>query len=83
LETGRAPSNEEPISLPEERRNESRAADLDGDRNLDLVLPITTGNAVAILFGDGEGRFAAPRLFPVVGGPFMAVVADFACRRAP
>jgi hypothetical protein len=32
---------------------------------------------VAILFGDGHGSFAEPKLFPVAGGPFMTVIADF------
>ncbi len=41
--------------------------DVDGDRNLDLVLTATYAGAVSIKLGKGDGTFAAPQYYPAPG----------------
>lgn len=59
------------------------AADLDGDGNVDLVMPNSGFDSVCVLFGDGHGRFQP--LPPIVAGPtpFMIAVADVNGDRRP
>jgi FG-GAP-like repeat len=54
------------------------AADLDGDGNVDLVMPNTGLDSICILFGDGHGHFTHAGQSPLVAGPtpFMVAVAD-------
>jgi hypothetical protein len=58
------------------------AADFNGDGNLDLAAS-NGGNAwtdpggIAILLGNGDGTFSAPRLFPAGLNPVSIAAADF------
>lgn len=48
-----------------------RAADLDGDGRLDLVVDHRDGHGVLIFHGEGDGAFASPgTLVPVGGDPY-------------
>lgn len=53
-------------------------ADMDGDKNTDLVLSVATGNGVAVLLGDGRGSFrhAAGSPFTTGRGAYRAAVGD-------
>ncbi|MGH9860717.1 MAG: FG-GAP repeat domain-containing protein [Candidatus Acidiferrales bacterium] len=53
-------------------------ADVNGDRKLDIVSPNVGGDSVAVLLGDGSGRFAAAPGSPigVLARPYYAAVAD-------
>ena len=57
-------------------QNESLAADVNGDQNLDLVVACSLSNDAYVLLGDGQGRFAAPRIFGLGAGAFGLVAAD-------
>lgn len=54
------------------------AADLDGDGNVDLVVPNEGRGTVSVLFGDGHGHFAHGPGSPIAAGPapFSATVGD-------
>jgi len=52
------------------------AADMNGDGNLDLVVATTGADAVVVLFGDGDGGFAAGGSYPTGVHPKFATVAD-------
>jgi len=53
-------------------------ADLNGDGNLDLVVPIPTGSDVAIFLGNGDGTFQAETDLSIPStNPMSAAVADF------
>lgn len=52
-------------------------ADLDGDGNLDLVVPTGTGATVSALYGTASGTFNAPRFFLAGSLSGQGVVADF------
>jgi hypothetical protein len=51
--------------------------DFNGDGKLDLAMSDTTGNAVIILLGNGDGTFRAPTTIPVGNSPYALVVGDF------
>src|SRR4051812_731900 len=51
-------------------------ADLNGDSNMDFILPGTFGS-VAVFYGDGTGLFSTPANFPAGRGPFDVAVGDF------
>jgi Bacterial Ig-like domain (group 3)/FG-GAP-like repeat len=54
------------------------AADLNGDGKLDLIVPLTYAQTVAILLGNGDGTFQAEADVAIpVAYPFGATVADF------
>jgi hypothetical protein len=54
------------------------AADLRNDGNLDLIIPIATGSAVAILLGNPNGTFQAETDLSIPStNPFAAAVGDF------
>ena len=54
------------------------AADLNGDGKLDLIVPLTSGQNVAVLLGNGDGTFQAEADVALpVAYPFGATVADF------
>jgi hypothetical protein len=55
------------------------AADMDGDRVVDLVVTnqITTDGGLTVLLGEGDGSFAPPITTAVAGYPGALVVADF------
>ena len=61
------------------------AADLDGDGNVDLVMPNSGSTTVCILFGDGRGHFAHAAQSPITAGPtpFEVAVADMNGDRRP
>lgn len=44
-----------------------KAADVDGDGHLDLVMAARGGHSVTVLPGDGRGGFGAARVVPVAG----------------
>ena len=44
-------------------------ADLDDDRDLDIVVPISTADRIAILWNQGAGTFAPATTLPVGDGP--------------
>jgi hypothetical protein len=52
------------------------AADVNGDSNMDFVVPGTFG-FVTVFYGDGTGHFSAPANFPAGRGPFDVKVGDF------
>jgi hypothetical protein len=53
-------------------------ADLNGDGKLDLIVPLSSGQDVAILLGNGDGTFQAEADLAMPGAyPFGATVADF------
>jgi hypothetical protein len=58
-----------------------RAADLNGDGNMDLVAANNYDHTVSVLLGNGDGTFAAPMNFTVginpYAQPFDVAVADF------
>lgn len=56
--------------------NHVRTADLNGDSNVDFVVPGNLG-FVAVFYGDGTGRFASPAIFPAGEYPFDVAVGDF------
>lgn len=45
-----------------------RSGDFDGDGNTDLVYPCQYDENLQVLLGDGQGGFAGPVSFPVLGG---------------
>jgi hypothetical protein len=53
-------------------------ADLNGDKKLDLIVPIPSTNNVALLFGNGDGTFKEPETDVAIGfnNPFYATVGD-------
>jgi hypothetical protein len=53
------------------------AADLNGDGNLDVVIPYDAGIGPAILQGKGNGTFTPTDLYYTGSGVVSAVVADF------
>jgi hypothetical protein len=53
-----------------------KAADIDGDGNLDLVYANNGYATVGILFGQGNGLFYAPVEYPVGSEPWGIAVAD-------
>ncbi len=52
------------------------AADVNGDRALDLVVSHDDSNALSILVNDGKGRFAAPRSIEAGSRPWKVRVGD-------
>src|SRR5208283_1612801 len=48
-----------------------------GDGKLDLAMTDSTGNAVLILLGNGDGTFGAATTIAVGNGPDAIVTADF------
>ncbi len=54
-------------------------ADLDGDSNRDLILPLLLDRGLTVLFNSGKGLFdcRVDRAFPVSSFPVSAQVADF------
>jgi hypothetical protein len=59
------------------------AADLDGDRKLDLAVARSASDDIAILRGDGAGGFSAPMAVPVGDGPLGLAVAHLNRDRRP
>jgi hypothetical protein len=53
-----------------------KAADIDGDGNVDLVYANTGYGTVGILFGQGGGAFYDPVEYPTGGSPYGLIVAD-------
>ena len=53
-----------------------KAADIDGDGNLDLVYTNYDYGTVGILFGQGNGSFYDPVEYPVAGYPWGIAIAD-------
>src|SRR5271165_633843 len=53
-----------------------KAADIDGDGNLDLVYANNGYGTVGILFGQGNGSFYSPVEYPVGSDPWGLAVAD-------
>ena len=51
--------------------------DFNGDGKLDIAATDSTGNAVIILLGNGDGTFGAPTTMPVGSGPTAIVAGDF------
>ena len=52
-------------------------SDLDGDGDIDLAVTNTSPyNTVSVMLGNGDGTFAAPQPFTVVGGPHGPAAAD-------
>lgn len=52
-------------------------ADMNGDRNLDLITANNADNDVSIAFGDGRGRFTrAPNSFAVGPSPYPFTIGD-------
>ena len=44
-----------------------KAADIDGNGTVDIVVAARGGNAAYVLFGDGQGGFSQPQALPVQG----------------
>jgi len=51
--------------------------DFNGDGKLDIAATDSTGNAVIILLGNGDGTFGAPTTVPAGSGPTAIVAGDF------
>jgi hypothetical protein len=58
------------------------AADVDDDGALDLVVT-NSDNRLSVLFGNGDGTFAAPIHSPTPNGPLAVAVADIDGDRNP
>src|SRR5262249_32380780 len=58
------------------------AADLDGDSNLDFVMPGYLGS-VAIFYGDGAGSFSGPAIFPAGQSPVDVAAGGFNGHQLP
>jgi FG-GAP-like repeat len=56
--------------------NNVATADLDGDSNLDFVVPGYLGS-VAVFYGNGAGSFSGPAIFPAGQLPVDVAVGDF------
>lgn len=58
-------------------------ADMDGDNNLDLVTANETQGTISLLWGQGNGTFSAPNVYPIplgasfIAGPAGITVGDF------
>jgi hypothetical protein len=53
------------------------AGDFNGDGKLDLAVTDSSGNAVLVLLGNGDGSFQSPITIPVGNGPVAIVAGDF------
>jgi hypothetical protein len=53
------------------------AADLNGDTKIDLAVANAGSNTVSVLFGNGDGTFAAPTNYGVGGEPKSVQAKDF------
>jgi hypothetical protein len=51
-------------------------ADVNGDRNLDIVALNRLDKTASVLLGAGDGTFRQPMTFPLGGAPIAAAVAD-------
>jgi hypothetical protein len=52
-------------------------ADVNGDGDLDLIVPVQSTAQVAILLGHGDGTFAAPSFYAVGNASTFVAVGDF------
>jgi hypothetical protein len=57
--------------------NDVRAADLNGDGNMDIITANSASSTVSILLGNGDGTFKAAMNFAAGTGANRATVADF------
>lgn len=53
------------IAVYDERPSDLAAGDVDGDGDLDLVVAMFGAHDVAVLLGDGKGRFSEPLRYPL------------------
>jgi hypothetical protein len=62
---------------PVVRRQAVVAADVNGDGKADLIVTNSTAGVVSILFGRGDGSFAAPIVAPTLAVPTGLATGDF------
>ena len=54
-----------------------KAADMNGDGNLDLVVACSLDDAIAVLPGNGDGTFGSSETFPAGDSPEFLTLGDF------
>src|SRR5262245_51631490 len=80
LEARDVPSFLPPVSYPSAKGPTNPViADLNGDGNRDVVVPIyggSTGQAVNVFLGDGSGGLQGPYSYATGTGPYALAVGD-------
>lgn len=62
--------------LPNTRTTSIRAADLNGDRQIDLIATLQNGSSLATILTNGEGNFSRPFFTPANSDPSATAIGD-------